>query len=375
MPRPAKIWFHTHKRFWCTKLGGKIQYLAKGRKNRAAAVEAFDRLKEEVKLLGNGQFRTLTVAALVELFLAFVEANRKPRTYALYRQCLQRFVDGHADAKAHAVRAHDVDTWIAALRKQGLSETTLGLCVESLLACWNWAVRKGVLPRHDLRNVEKPTKRRRERFLTDDEFQRLLRATAPKRVPRFGPARQKRPSKGAVFRQVLIASDETAARPGELASLQWKHVDFARHVWILPDHKTRTTQRTPRPRIIPMTPVVEKLLRWRQAHCPPSPYCFTNVRNRPWTTNALICRMRRLREKAGLGPDIVLYTLRHRRATKLLMETGDLKSTSEVLGHTTVSVTERYLHVAVDHLVRFVRHASARDRRGGRPLDAAARAG
>src|SRR5581483_3400431 len=128
-------------------------------------------------------------------------------------------------------------------------------------------------------------------------------------------------------------------------------------VWILPDHKTRTTQKTPRPRIIPMTPVVERLLRWRHVHCAASPFCFTNFLGNPWNRFSLRCRMRRLREKAGVGKDVVFYTLRHRRATKLVMDTGDLKTTSLFLGHQTVATTERYVHLAADHLVRFAERA------------------
>jgi len=241
--------------------------------------------------------------------------------------------------------------------ESGLSETSVAMAIETVMACWSWAVRKGVLPSHQLKNVEKPAKRQRSHFVNDNEFQQLLRATHPRRVPGFGPARTRRPSKGAAFRQLLIAADQTAARPGELCSLLWDQVDWERKIWVLPDHKTRTTQKIPRPRIIPMTHVVEKLLRWRQRYCPPSQYCFTDSRGNPWNRNSLRCRMRQLRRKTGLGADVVFYAIRHRRATKLIMNTGDLKSTSMLLGHQSVSMTERYVHLAADHLVRFARQA------------------
>lgn len=356
MPRPAKIWFHTHKKFWCTKLGGRVTYLAKGRANKEAALDAFDRLRDEVKLLGDGSHRSLTVAALIEAFLDFTKEKRKPRTYDLHQWGLQPFIDAYAGLKACAITPHHVDRWSGELARRGWGETSVAMAIETVLACWNWAVRKGLLPSHQLKNAEKPQKRQRTRFLTDDEFQSLLRATNPKRNPRFKPSKWRRPSAFANFRQLLIVADQTAARPGEITALRWEHVDWDRKIWVLPDHKTRTTQKVPRPRIIPMTPVVEKLLRWRQKYCLSSLFCFTNLRGNPWDRHSLRCRMRRLRDKAKLGPDVVFYTLRHRRATKLIIDTGDLKSTSLLLGHRTVGTTERYVHLAADHLVRFVRN-------------------
>jgi integrase len=292
MPRPAKIWFHKHKKFWCTKLGGKLQYLAKGRANKEAALAAFDKLKDEVELLGNGSHRALTVASLVESYLQFAAERRKPRTYEMHQWGLRRFVDEYAGLKAYAITPHHVGTWSSGLAQSGLSDTTVAMAIETVMACWGWAVRKGLLAGHQLKNVEKPKKRQRNRFVTDEEFQALLRATNARLVPRFKPARLKRPSKGAAFRQLLIAADQTAARPGELSALQWDQVDWERKIWILQDHKTRTTQKMPRPRIIPMTPVIEKLLRWRQKNCRPSPYCFTDSRGNPWNRNSLRCRMR-----------------------------------------------------------------------------------
>src|SRR5262249_32995957 len=124
MPRPAKVWFHKHKKFWCTKLGGKLQYLAKGRANKEAALTPFDRLRDEVKLLGDGTYRSLTVAALVEMYLDFAAKKRKARTYEMHQWGLQRFVDEHAGLKASSMTAYDVDRWSTSLAESGLSETS-----------------------------------------------------------------------------------------------------------------------------------------------------------------------------------------------------------------------------------------------------------
>ena len=184
--------------------------MAKGRANKEAAQAEFERLAAEVKRLGNGSHWSLTVAALVEMFVVFVGENRKQRTCAIDKSGLQRLVDAYGGLKAHALAAHHVGSWSTSLKKAGRNETTVALAIEPVLACWNWAVRKGILPNHQLRNIEKPKKRQRDRYLTVAEFQALLRATSTKRLIGFQAPWQQRPSRSAVFRQFLIASERRA---------------------------------------------------------------------------------------------------------------------------------------------------------------------
>ena len=50
--------------------------------------------------------------------------------------------------------------------------------------------------------------------------------------------------------------------------------------------------------------------------------------------------------------------LRHTFATRLRMHSVDLKSIGELMGHTTTRMTERYAHVAPDHLLETVQRIS-----------------
>ena len=51
------------------------------------------------------------------------------------------------------------------------------------------------------------------------------------------------------FRRVLITLRLTGCRPGEIRALIWEWVEFERAPWVIPEHKTITRQREPRPRI------------------------------------------------------------------------------------------------------------------------------
>jgi hypothetical protein len=76
------------------------------------------------------------------------------------------------------------------------------------------------------------------------------------------PWRHTKVTPGARFRQMLIFLWFTACPPGEAPKLQWTDVDMTQAVIVLREYKARRTQKTPRPRVIRLHPVVVKLLAW-----------------------------------------------------------------------------------------------------------------
>src|SRR5262249_34288342 len=148
------------------------------------------------------------------------------------------------------------------------SDWTRNNAVAVVLRPFNWAARQRLIAANPFRGVtHRPGDPRRP--MTDGEFRSLLRAAARKR--KFRPSgkkklypsdvkRRKRPSAGARFRELLVFLRFTGARPGEASRLRWEHVDLGAEVIRIPRHKTSKTQRVRKPRVIPLHPVILKLL-------------------------------------------------------------------------------------------------------------------
>jgi site-specific recombinase XerD len=77
------------------------------------------------------------------------------------------------------------------------------------------------------------------------------------------------------------------------------------------------------------------------------------------TLNALV---RRWGERAGLKKRVTCHIFRHSVATHLLRRGADIRHIQALLGHGSLSTTERYTRVEISDLQRVVRRAHPRGR-------------
>ncbi len=356
MPRRPKPFFH--RGWWCTNVGGSRTKLAQGRDNKAAAEDALLDLLHERRLHPDRKtYPQLTVRDLGDKFLDWIEIHRAPDTYADYRAGLAEWVKLHGHRWARDIHSLDLEEWKGQLLKKGLSNCTVNHAIVAVKVCWSWAVKQepALLLSNPLQKVQKLDAEGRERTFTRNEFLALLRTT------------------DALFRQVLLFFRLTGIRPGEFCRLSWSQVKFQHPLLVIRRHKSRRTAKTKKPRIIHLPPAAERMLRWRLRQLGYAPddrpaavdgeRVFLNERGRPWTVNALRCRMRRLRVKAGVGPDengeqIVMYTARHTFGTAAAAEGVSDRRLAELMGHTDTKMTQKYIHLANPDLRKAVLEAT-----------------
>ena len=77
---------------------------------------------------------------------------------------------------------------------------------------------------------------------------------------------------------------------------------------------------------------------------------FLNGRGGRLTTRSVERMVRMFGEKAGITQIVTPHALRHSFATHLLEMGADLRSVQELLGHASLSTTQRYTHLTLDHL-------------------------
>ncbi|MDG6095545.1 tyrosine recombinase XerC [Acetobacter sp. AN02] len=111
------------------------------------------------------------------------------------------------------------------------------------------------------------------------------------------------------------------------------------------DGVLRITGKGGKERLVPLLPVVrERLAAWRKEHPAPSPDepLFPGVRGGRLQAPVARRAMQAWRELAGLSDKATPHALRHSFATHLLEGGADLRVIQELLGHASLSTTQRY---------------------------------
>jgi len=142
---------------------------------------------------------------------------------------------------------------------------------------------------------------------------------------------------------------ETGIRPDEVYNIRSDDVHLDRHYLFVPRGKTRFARRN-----VPLTDAAANVLK-RRLQSARGPYLFPH-HNDPTKPLGSVQKQHDLALKMSrIQPRFRVYDLRHTFGSRLSMAGVDLPTLKELMGHSHISTTMRYVHPTPEHKREAVR--------------------
>ena len=285
--------------------------------------------------------------SLVELFLRWLEVEKgySEHTVSGYGHDLSEFTSGLAkEMNVRDIEAFHIRRFVVSLHGHN-STATVGRKLSALRTFFKFLQREHHIKHDPITGIAGPkVGKYLPTFLTVDEVFSLLET--PEANDRFMLR----------DRAILELLYSTGMRVAELVSRDILNLDFTTEM-------LRVRGKGNKERLVPVgRPALEAIQNWlpsrdqliadraRRGHKVEKEALFLNVRGGRLTSRSVERMVKSYGERAGIPQIVTPHALRHSFATHLLEMGADLRSVQELLGHASLSTTQRYTHLTLDHL-------------------------
>lgn len=268
------------------------------------------------------------------------ERNASPRTVEAYGSDLAQFREFVVGERGSDVGVETVDhllirRWMALLHK-GLKKSSIGRKLAAVRAFFKYLVRESMVAKNPAELVSTPKKEKRVPYhLNIDEVTALVES------PQEGDLLSLRD------RAILETLYSCGIRVSELTGLHVGGLDLEEGV-------VRVLGKGGKERVVPIGRHARRALSdylLARNNPPIDAPLFLNARGGRLTSRSVARIVDKYILKLATIRKISPHTLRHTFATHLLEGGADLRAIQELLGHASLSTTQKYTHVSIDRLM------------------------
>ncbi len=269
--------------------------------------------------------KLILLTGLDEVYCQAFEHQWDSKRKRHHRVVLDRFIKHFPyvrDITHESLGQYAAERKSASIRGSERSPGTINRELSELRRLLNWAIQTDILEKNPLHGFPfLKEDNHRERILTDAELERLLTTLKKKEF--------------ADFRPNVIMALYTGMRRGEILNLKWTDIDETKMEIDLLKTKSGKRRRIPIPDIV--WKELKKLPR-NSEYVFPSPTKPNQPRKKIWDRWTALLKVSKIE-------NFRYHDLRHTCASRLLANGADLAVVKEILGHTTIVTTSRYLNV------------------------------
>jgi integrase/recombinase XerC len=265
------------------------------------------------------------------------EKNVSDHTERSYRADLEQFFEFLGERPLSEVDHQALRSFLAHLLNAQVNKTSVARKLSALRSFFKFLNREGVLTANPARLVATPRKEKRlPAVMTMDEAGRLMDA------PAGADGREELRD-----RAVLEMLYSTGIRASELTGMDVQDID--RH-----DRLIRIRGKGRKERVVPVglkaLKAVDRYLETKRTK-DNAGAVFSGPGGNRLTPRTVQRILEKYRKKMGLQQKASPHTLRHSFATHMLESGADLRAIQELLGHSSLSTTQRYTHLNLASLM------------------------
>ncbi len=263
------------------------------------------------------------------------------RTYEQYRSVMSNHIlPRFGKLKLTELQIGHGHQLVQELQERGHNAKGINLIVGVLKRVLIEAVRENRLEKNPFQYLrelkEEPSS---DVYMTSEEIQRVLEA-----------------SYGHYFHSLFLIAINTGMRRGEIAGLCWDKVNFQTGLIEIARQRDRNglgerTKTFKSRRYIPMNAVVRNHLFALKDKALGS-LVVTDSDGSEFDVNHLNRDFSKFQKKAGLAQHFRFHDLRHTFASHFMMNGGNIYDLQKILGHSSLEMTQRYAHLAPEHLIQ-----------------------
>jgi len=326
------------KSWWVDFRANHTRYRKRSPENSRAGALAYEALLRQKLARGESIDRPAHAADQQHTFASFAEkwfeeyvipnnkfSEQRTKKYVLSASLVPFF----GKMQLTQITTHTIEQYKALLLKEGVTPKTiknrLTVLNKCLTTAYEWLELETAPPK--IKWPKCPPAR--TDYLSPDECELLLSH-----------------AEGTV-REMLLTALRTGMRQGELKGLQWSDVDWqSRNIVVRHSRcdyrKTLGSPKSNRERYIPIDVDVYEVLHKRKKS---TGYVFLDADGEPFDNKRLNRRLAAICKRAELRK-VTWHVLRHTFASHLAMRGVPLTTVQTLLGHSNITTTMRYAHVA-----------------------------
>lgn len=344
----AGAWYRKNRGWWYADFvyvypdGRRERITKKSPVNSKRGAEKYS--KQLAEAIASGEYKKTEPTKFKDFaadFIVWARVNRKPTVVREYERVLRTYlIPAFGPRYLGTIKQKQIESFKAEQLKTHLSKKSinnnLALLSRVLRLAEEWG-QLGHAPRVRLLKIPRTQ---------DSEYRWLSREDAAKLIAQ---------TEGRLKAMVMVAIN-TGLRLGELEALHWDDVDLkAQKITVRRSFALGeiTTPKSGKGREVALNTTACAALSGfpKRLRCP---LVFSTASGKVVDKPDLSRELRRACRKAGLEP-IGWHVLRHTFGTWLAEAGVPLRQVQELMGHSTIKMTERYAHVAPSSLMEAVR--------------------